>query len=278
MAAPGSRISDLIAEHRAIIDEVLHEVNERIKTDPVKIKEAALLPVDEFTVLKYVLSAARKKSQQKQVAVENIVETLEWRANNKPLLEEARLTREVKPLIPGLIGGWLGYELVLYMSTGNTDANDLWNSLGADAERVMDQGHRVAEATRIIIDEKSRSTGRLHKIIAILDLQGFAVSKWMHMSMFSALGAVTKANEQHTPQITSRTILLHASFAFRTVMSVARPFMNKATIEKFVVCGGKKDETLDKCPFLKQFVNAADSIPTNVPGGKNLGRNQIPPE
>jgi len=87
------KISDLLAVHRALVDQTLKKANDFISksTNPQLALAAKHAPLDELFVLRFVLSCPSNKPEK---AYENLIETLEWRSER---LEALEAVHEGKP-------------------------------------------------------------------------------------------------------------------------------------------------------------------------------------
>jgi hypothetical protein len=268
MAAPGALIKDLLTDHRDQIDELAKRVNEYLSTqnDEELKKAAAEFPIDDLCLLKFILSALKKKTKIVDVACENLCATLQFRKTNCELLKTARATREFQYYLPGTGGGFLGDNLVVVTYFGQTDTHELARKYGS-TEAVVRAGYFVSEQTRIKLDKRTLETGRLSKLLSIVDLKGMSLGKALNRSVMNAMGMVSKSNEINTPQLLARIIIQNAPAVLQVVLSMMRPLISKPTAEKIGSCGKKSSMTdISLCPFVNSFPNGIASIPESLGG------------
>ena len=268
MAASGTLLSDLFKEHKADIDDLLAQVSSYLqdKNDPELHASAREMPLDEFSVLKFLLSALRKKEKAKQVAFDNLVATLAFRAKYKESMEKAKNSKELLSIVEQSIGGFLGDDLIMVGYYGLIDMHEVKNKYET-VEGVFCQAIIPIEQIRLMIDRRSRETGRLTKVISVVDLEHLSLSKASNMTVIKAMGMVSKSNEVNYPQWLSRAVMLHASMTFRTLFSMSKPLISKNSLEKIVICGIRKgDQDCSVCPFIKKFVDGPSKVPKDIGG------------
>ena len=268
MATVGAPIKELMMEHRQQVDELLKRVNDYLqaKGDDGLKKAAADFPVDDFCALKFILSALKKKTKVVEVAYENLTATIQFRKEYADLLQRARETKEFKYYIPGEGGGFLGDNLLVVTYFGQTDMHELARTYGS-VEEIAEAGYFVSEQTRIKLDKRSLETGRLCKLLSIVDLKGMSIGKAANRTMMSAMGIVSKSNEINTPQLLSRIIIQNAPMVLSIMMSMMRPLISKSTMDKIGFCGKKSSTTdISLCPFVKSFTNGIANVPVSMGG------------
>jgi len=271
MAEPGTLLSDLYGRYGAEIAEVLDKVRAFIASsgDSEISKAAEEFPLDEFCVLKFILSALRKKAAYKEVAYSNLMGTLRFRKEHRPLLENARASKELLTTWPSVFGGYLGSELVIVSYMGKLKVNEVMAKFET-VDALVGHGLGGGEQIRLILDKRSRESGRLCKLLSVVDLNGITAAQSMNMKMMKALQILTKANETHIPQMSSKIVVVRPPGLISTVLAVSKRFLSKQSAEKLVVCKGSKESLKGKgveaCPFLSRFEHADQSIPEDIGG------------
>jgi hypothetical protein len=259
----GLSIDKLLETFKEDVDYVLREAQDFIKQSDDEIalsKVANEFPMDHFTVLKFVLSAQRKKSQAKESALANLIKTLEWRRDNQDILTQAKASKEIQFYVPTAMGGWLGDEAVMVTYLGKADLNELARVYGS-REATVHRALVASEQSRRMVDERSRSTGRLCKLLSVVDLSEVSLMKICNRTILGAMNAVSKFNETSTPQMLGRVIIVHAPSMLQAVLTIFRPVLSKNTLEKLAVCKGKSGQSISECPFISKFANGAATVP-----------------
>lgn len=268
MAEAGTPIKDLLERHRELVDDVLARANAYVesKKDVTLNKTAIEYPLDEVQSLLFILSALKKKTKVAEIAADNLIATLEFRKEHRELMLEAKGSTVIKYYIPGEIGGYLGDQFVCITWFGQTDMNDLAKKHGS-LEAATLAGYYTTEQWRLMLDKRTRETGRLCKLISVIDAQGLSLSKATNRTMLQAMGNVSKCNEMHNPQLLSKIIIVHAPYIFHVLLNICRPFVSKNTIDKIKMCGKKLgDKDASPCPFVSRYVNGTANIPRCLGG------------
>jgi len=269
MAAPGTPIKDLLEKHKDDIDAVLVAVRKYLdeKKEDAELHEAARdYLVDEFCTLKYVLSALRKAPKTREVATENLIKTLHFRKDRKDLLKTAKESKELHSYLPTARGGVLQDEIVVVNFIGQADFHEIAKRAG-DHETALAKGLMASEQFRIAVDQRSRETGRLVKLLSIVNMEGLSLMRFSNRMMIGAMGEVSRSNEIFTPQLLGKIVIVNAPSYFYMAMNLCKPFLSKATIEKVSMCGGKsKKQDISQCPYLAKYANAPAAIPDAIGG------------
>lgn len=268
-------LKQLLSLHDKPIQTLLQRVKEFLKLEGNEslVSVAEEFPLDEITALRFVLSAQKKKNEADEVAFKKLIEMLKFRATpkNSLLLKQAQdeMTKEEgkTPLwLPGEIGDFLGDDLIVVTALGKTNLNELAKKYGT-VESAVDQGIFVGEFIRLKCDNRTRTTGRLSKMINIVDLDGFSMGN-LNMMMFRALGQNSKINDTINPQLVGKVVVINLPMGISVVFSMFQSFASKSTYEKITTCkkaGAGKNIAL--CPFVSRYVNGATAVPSIV-GGK----------
>lgn len=268
MAECGAEISSLLRIHRSEVDTVLASAVEFVREsqDSDLVTAAKLYPLDELAVLKFVLSAQKRKGDVVANATRNLLATLDFRKRNLELLQRAGEEKDLKFYLPGVSGGFLGDYLINIYYAGKADMNAIAKTLGTH-ENALNSGVFLTEQIRILLDRRTKETGRLSKLLAVVDLSGLSLSKSCNRMMMSAMGAISKHNDVHSPQVLGKHIVINAPSMVNVFINMIRPFLSKSTWEKLGWCNkGKHDTDISKCPFVSSFAKGASSIPREVGG------------
>ena len=250
--------------HAAVVSSVLAQAKAWVALDStsegVKL-EALDLPLDELYVLRFVVSAMRRKSGEKageQLALQNLLENLKFRGRHREELKSARdLTAHPPHTYPiTAVTGWIGNDMVAISRLGTLDQNEVVAKYSAEEATMLSA--RYNERLRVALDQRTRETGILCKVISVVDMHGFALAH-ANMTMLRAFGTTSKFNETHLPQFLGSIVILNAPATFRILYSMAKNFMSQSTLEKIKMCGGKSMSTRsgEECPFLAKLGKAA---------------------
>lgn len=268
MAKAGSSVSELLQTYQKDIAHVAECVAKHLdeqKDDELNLA-AKEFPVDDFCILKFVLSAQRKKPRVRETAIDNLIKTIHWRKDRKDLMKIAKETEEMLYYIPIALGGFLGDELVHVTFVGAADLHELVKKWGS-GEVALSRALIASEQARLILDKRSRETGRLSKLLAVADMEGLSIRKIANKTMLGVMGHISKTNEINTPQLLSRVVILNAPSFFQLVVTMFKPFVSKSTMEKLAICPGKKSkQSIAECPFIARIANGVQSVPESVGG------------
>jgi hypothetical protein len=269
MAASGTPLKDLYEKYGEDINYILLEMQVYLKMEEneMLIFTAKEFPIDELCALKFLLSAQRKKDPC-EAALENLKLALRERFKRRDVLLKVGQLKSFRTYLPTTLGGFLGSEFIFVNHIGKANLHDIAKKCDNNIEKIATLGICGAEQLRLILDKESRETGRLCKMLTVLDLQGLSMSKSMNMTMIKAMGVVSKFNDVCNPQLLSRIVIFQPPFIFSSLLSIGKPFFSKATMEKMSVCGVKKisGKTVAECPFIAKYVNGAASIPMSIGG------------
>ncbi|KAH9256280.1 hypothetical protein BASA81_005501 [Batrachochytrium salamandrivorans] len=276
MAAAGTPLVELFATYKQDIAQVLTNLGQFLKANPdyniVITKDFAL---DELLVTKYLLSGPKrmKKSSDTLVGVvtEAIINTFKFRLeHHELLLKVARMDNEAimnNGYLPVITGGLMGSEIISVCPIGAVDLRDLVKPFDTSLEFAL-AGLQSSEKARMFIDQESRRTGKLVKILSVTDLTGLSLMRLSSPKALQGMGTVSAWNDDHNPQFLSKTCLVNAPSLFGAMLKMAKPFFSKSTMDKMLLCkrsGGKKD--INDCPFLKKYgAEVGKHFPQSVGG------------
>ena len=273
-------ISDLLAAHSTAVKEVLSIVEKFIEANKAnKIQEAVAQlegGADELYALRFVLSAAgRQKDSIVHQASANLIKSLEWRSENLDMLRGVVLTDDngcccSAPEFKSFNAGNIGMFPCNVTQFGLVDYRDA-KGAKLSSNDIEVRMYRYHEALRMVLDRRTRATGRLIKVVGLIDLKGMSVLR-MDLRALQTQGAVSKLHEVILPQLLAVNILLNTGIVFKTIFSMASPLFSKGTLDKLVLCRGTnlEDNSLNQCPFASKFVDLKSTVP-KIYGGERLG-------
>ena len=251
-------LKELLKKHRTQIDELLQTVAKGVT-------ESAGLVVDEVFVLRFILSDEKK-------AAEKLSECLKWREERAELLEAAKRNGggKNKALVETYLqrgpGGWLGDQyLVFVIRGGRAKFSGLMKEISK--ESLVEDVLLMYEVMYARLDKHTRETGRLCKLINLMDAAGLSMSN-VDRKFFQALSAASHQSTVVYPQLLAKMVAINTGAVLRTLFSMIRPLMPKSHLEKQSMCMGKTgSESIEKCPFMEKFgEQGRDAIPTFVGG------------
>ena len=295
MATPQAQAQDeddgyvptLLQRHAAAIAAVRAAVEDALKgnTDAdadVAATRAEYLDVDDQVVLRFVLSAAKRKpsspAEAAKLAAANMVTAITQDAAMRAdiLATRAAGKPEWMDIIPAAVVGTLGDDILLVARFGY-DMNAVMRH-----PKVNNSPDFITKSL-ILVDEyiyrqcilRTRETNRMAKLTLVFDMSVFALSH-INMTFLKAVGKASHHNEVARPQLMRRIVTINPPLAFRTLYAMFAPFMSKATLEKNSMCRAKGKlegrSAQSECPFLRRFAEKGEDVDSVVPrefGGKN---------
>lgn len=141
--------------------------------------------------------------------------------------------------------------------------NTMLRECDNDTKRMHEMATSVIERISILLDEKSRATGRLCKSITVLDIGEFAAWSSLNMSVLRVFSQMSKDNDTHRPQLTESIIYTNVPSMFRAVMKMFTPWFPKATLEKQKLCMGKNvagKNCEEECPFVRKHLRGTEEV------------------
>ncbi|KAJ3285608.1 hypothetical protein HDU79_007202 [Rhizoclosmatium sp. JEL0117] len=114
----------------------------------------------------------------------------------------------------------------------------------------------------------TKEQNRLVKIITVIDMQNFNVTRGNDLRFFKAIGESSKISEKMFPQLLGRSVMANMPstllFLFNTIF---KPLLSKKTQEKLVFCPGVvSGKPLDACQYIARVLKPED-VPSFI-GGK----------
>ncbi|KAH9260447.1 hypothetical protein BASA81_001617 [Batrachochytrium salamandrivorans] len=259
MAAASTTVKELVAANVAGISQLRQENKEYDQVD-------IGVPYDDLFVLRFLLSA---KGDTK-VAGKKLKETLKWRVDNLVNLNLAGAhnipNRDIfSEYISGGVVGWLGNDLVYCVRSGLGDSAALLSALSD--EQVLQVLILTSEESFRLVDARTREVGTLCKLINIVDLYGFSLSRFSR-KFGPVLGKSSHASNVYYPQLLRHAVFLNLPTMLRMMMSAFSALMPKETVEKQRLCSGKPHggkQTAADCPFLKAKLGSGEAAVKLLP-------------
>jgi hypothetical protein len=262
-------ISDLLAEHRSNVQVVLQALHVQGDEEVV---------VDELFALRFVLSAISAKKDINH-AIRNAQDTLEWRRAHRAMLSDVARNPPVLPHIDivykyvrtSFCGTLHGWHPILVTRPGISDIPSLMNSISMDhlSEYVLMENEQAFR----LVDRLTRESGRLCKLISIIDMQGTS------FHMFDSRAARAQGKASHIsakmyPQLLGKTVAINAPSFMTVLFNMFSFLLSPQMVAKFSICPAERTNELGKksvakCPFVAQFGTdqaVSDCFPTFLGG------------
>jgi hypothetical protein len=220
------------------------------------------VPFDEIFILRFVLS-----NPKLEVAERKLNSALEWRSNNLakitgPVPNEELLLKNWKHSITG----WLNNQYLLFIDRGgHADWRSALKEMSKD--ELVEHLTIMNEKSFQLCDAKTRETGKLCKVITVVDLGGLSLFKF-DPKFAKAFGESSHNSNVMYPQLLKMLVLLNLPFFFKVLIGIAEKFISKETQEKVKFCYAKTaTQSASKCPFFSQFGPAGQAILPEFLGG-----------
>jgi len=265
------RVSDLFAEHKDKVAQVLERARRYVQQHPELEAAAKQVTLDELYALRFLLST---KSDDVNQAAENLEATLRWRSERLENLENARkgrivyndlLTKHSHVAIVGLLGG---LHPTVVVRAGRANMKGIFNELTQD--QLVENQLMFNEAIFHQCDLKTRETGLLCKQIAIIDIEGFSLFRF-DPKFGKMMGKASTLSAVFYPQLLGKTIIMNMPLTFRVIFKAMRVFMPASTLEKQAMCPANTlKKSASECPFLKKFANGPEIMPPFLGGTRAM--------
>ncbi|KAH9248490.1 hypothetical protein BASA81_013816 [Batrachochytrium salamandrivorans] len=259
MASASATVKELLAANAASIAQLRGENKEYDQVDIGVI-------YDDLFVLRFLLSA---KGDIKMAGAK-LKETLKWRVDNlvnlNLVVAKTFPQREIfyQHLQAGIVG-WLGNDLLYSARTGLGNVAALVDRLSE--EDLLQLFPYLNEPNFRLVDNRTREVGVICKVITVVDLHGFSMSRFSRK--FPAIaGKSSHASNVYYPQLLRHTVFLNLPTVLRMIFSASTMLMHKDTVEKQRVCPGKPrsgKQTAADCPFLKAKAGSGEAAVNLVP-------------
>lgn len=233
-------VADLLREHAAAIAELRAALAD----------EPLLAQYDDLFVLRFVLSNGKS-------AEEPLRQTLRWRDANAEMLARAGRGEphpknkemgfySIADLIPTRT---LSDEPVMVVRAGRSRVKTLMDKF--TEEEVVDWLNYPKEWAFQICDEATRRTGRLVKMVTVVDMHSSRLSD-NDKRFYKALGGASKDAEVYYPQLLSMTVPINTPSFLNILWVFAKRLLPKKTIEKMRLCGARDTlkQPATKCPWV----------------------------
>jgi len=119
--------------------------------------------------------------------------------------------------------------IVVYYDMGKMDQHGL--ATGMDTEQMKEMVLYANEAMFQVVDEITRRTGRLTKVMKIVDMSSTGFRK-MNRAFLQRDGASSKASEDYYPQLLACIMVINGPTWLSTFWSLLRPVIPKRVAEK----------------------------------------------
>ncbi|KAH9248491.1 hypothetical protein BASA81_013817 [Batrachochytrium salamandrivorans] len=221
---------------------------------------------DDLFALRFLLSA---KGDIK-VAGKKLKETLKWRAENLANLNLAGADQiphnsVFSQYISAGVIGWAGNDLVYCARSGLGDTAGLVSAL--TEEELLLLLILINETNFRLVDARTREVGTICKLINVVDLHGFSMSRFSR-KFGPIMGKSSHASNIYYPQLLRHTVFLSLPMALRLLYNAFSLMMPKETLEKQRVCAGKPHggkQTAADCPFLKAKLGSGEAAVKLLP-------------
>ena len=248
--------ADVSAAHRGQIDALLHSIQGW--------DSGGTCIVDELFVLRFLLADPAN-------AERNLKACLEWRQRNRDTLIEASKGHlpheaEIQKHAKKGVCGWLGDQyLISVVRAGHGNSSGIMKELTYDQALAHLLFHN--EYLFTLVDQQTRRTGRMCKVITVLDLQGFSMRSF-DRRFAKASGDSTHLATMYYPQLTKTVVLINLPVTFRILHSFATRFPSRASLDAQKLCPGRTSTgSAAKCPFVSKFGDSgAGAVPPFLGG------------
>ena len=154
----------------------------------------------------------------------------------------------------GMQGVWLPLvasladEPVQIIRAGKSNTRAWMNRFAA--EHVVETMNFGKEQAFLRADAATRRTGRLVKMVTVIDMHSSRLSD-NDNRFFKALGRASKESELFYPQLLEMTVAINVPSYMNLLWPIAKRIMPAKTLAKFRICGARDTmkESAAKCPF-----------------------------
>jgi len=267
-------VNDLIIRHQESVAIALALFRSHLASHPALQPAVDQLGgVDELYALRFVLSAvARKETDVAGEAGANLIDTITWRLRNLELFREITSDDEHDAAsyaseFQSSYACDLGMCPAFISRVALIDVRALVERFSK--EELINKTVRYHEVIRKALDRRTRATGRLIRMVSLLDVQGLSLAH-INLTLLKVLGQNSKLNETYQPQLVGVAIILKPGILFKTFYSLFYFFISKSTLEKITMCTGtgRLGMSVDNCPWVSQFSNSK-GLPKSYGGVSN---------
>eukprot|EP00924_Labyrinthula_sp_SR-Ha-C_P003288 maker-scaffold_15-snap-gene-5.56-mRNA-1 protein AED:0.15 eAED:0.19 QI:0/0/0/0.75/1/1/4/0/582 len=131
-----------------------------------------------------------------------------------------------------------------------------------------------------LVDRRTRTSGKLVKVITVLDFTKFSLlSRQFSKAFLSNLGESSSLASKLYPQLQAKTCIVNSNGA-NAILSLIRKTMSKGSADKLAVCSAKSSMfkvpgAANACPFVNKM-EGVDSLPTFLGGNLHPPNYLIP--
>eukprot|EP00183_Erythrolobus_madagascarensis_P006159 CAMPEP_0185845192 /NCGR_PEP_ID=MMETSP1354-20130828/1218_1 /TAXON_ID=708628 /ORGANISM="Erythrolobus madagascarensis, Strain CCMP3276" /LENGTH=305 /DNA_ID=CAMNT_0028545087 /DNA_START=31 /DNA_END=948 /DNA_ORIENTATION=- len=255
------------------IKTLLQEHEHSLLKLKAKVKDVAPDYMDEIWLLRYLLSSKYDVDK----AALGVQKAVEYRKTNDSWLRAAREEHTVAPddaaiaeyIKVGRHKRTTDGNLVFIVRLGISRPSDAASAF--THEQLLKRQAFLTEQNYWICDRYSRETGKLSRVVSIIDMTGVSLSSGhTDRRFFKILGENSHNSEFLHPQLLAKMVIYNPPGIFKVMFSLAKLFVSQRTIEKVAVCTGgggglKKIKTAEKCPVAGSLF-AQDSLPSFLGG------------
>lgn len=259
---PNNDISELLRIHSHEIDQLKKGCKEELDAPSVNV------PYDDIFLLRFVLSSSDHLDAMKSLK-EAIVYRHENRAWLSRVLEgRAGPTDELVDVDEEL--GFRGITLADTTDQGHSIAVIFLKDINMgevvktlSTEELTQVFNYNKEIIFLLCDRETRKTGRLSKVINVVDAKDIKLSE-LKMGFLKTLGAASKIVERSYPQLLDMTVITNTPRWFRRSYSLIAAFFPARTVAKLKVIKIEDVADVVECEL--------DKLPTFL-GGKQAQPN-----
>ncbi|CAG0898931.1 unnamed protein product [Darwinula stevensoni] len=199
--------------------------------------------VDEVLHLRIDPRHSKQRVDPKEIGLNGITRTsifvkhLEWREKWRPeYLRDEWKVPEVLQIYA--TNGFLGFDFE--GSPGGMDLEGILSCVSKEdyirwAIRKLEQ---CRQKMRMDPADESGNEGRT-QFVNVCELQGWSFSKIFSKSVLDLSSIMAEMQEANYPEHLKRTYVLNVPWYFTMAMNIIKPFLRRATLDKFVFLGGK---------------------------------------
>eukprot|EP01091_Cochliopodium_minus_P015445 TRINITY_DN5503_c0_g1_i1.p1 TRINITY_DN5503_c0_g1~~TRINITY_DN5503_c0_g1_i1.p1 ORF type:complete len:291 (+),score=67.81 TRINITY_DN5503_c0_g1_i1:106-978(+) len=237
------------------IDDLMKKHLPRIKQLKFDLEDKLTEKHDNIFLLRYCLSFSNNKDAEKAIR-----KALKFRKHN-PWLQLADTKGEEGIPYKEVIDKYISTKVnlckidggpVVIIRAGAGDPKTLMDELSDD--RLANSLTYQKEICMLMCDKLTREKRELIKMIIINDLRGSSL-KTIDKRFFSAIARSSKISEKLYPQLVERNVIMNPPSSIKIVISMAKIFMSKRSMEKLVLCKGDSSKgKWEDCPFAKNHL------------------------
>ena len=272
----GAPVAPLLKQHEESISSLLTSLS-----DEIEAAGDVSTPVDDLYALRYLLSSEGDLTK----ARESMAKGIKWRSDNIQILNskaKGEIHHSQAIFDRFQIKGWCGAigaekHPLFIVRTSLCDVKTVMNSLTED--EVVQCLLFNSEIGFQLSDKRSRESGKLVKVISVIDMNYFSLfSTPFDKRFISALGKSSHLSSDYYPQLLGRSVMINVPTALRYAIKALNLVQSKKTVDKQSICPAQHSDKKSalECPFLQKF-GGVESIPTFLGGHQeNFDHNLLP--